>query len=175
MKFCDLSLILWEQVSNVLYATLLKFSISLVCLNQSSLFFHHCKGKSMTYLEMDNIFSRFLLFLKYSPHPIIAFFFFYSPGIVCTNAWLLHGCSHDIIGRYRYSINLLQPYALSNSVLKYNLSLICNIYVPHTSYMQFLLNKMCHHMKFAHQGVTTGCMLPKDYSVLLPLIQTSLS
>ena len=51
----------------------IKISISLECLNQSTPFFHHCKGKSMTYLEMDIIFSRFLLFLKYSPHPMIAF------------------------------------------------------------------------------------------------------
>ena len=44
----------------------------------------------MTYLEMDIIktlfiiliFSRFLLFLKYSPHPVIAFFFSYSPGML---------------------------------------------------------------------------------------------
>ena len=27
----------------------------------------------MAYLEMDIIFSRFLLFLEYSPHPMIAF------------------------------------------------------------------------------------------------------
>ena len=57
----------------------IKISISLVCLNQSSPFFHHCKVKSMPYLEMDIIFSRFLLFFKYSPHQMIAcsFFFFF--------------------------------------------------------------------------------------------------
>ena len=51
--------------------------ISLEQLFQSSPFFQHCKGKSMTYLEMDIICSRFFLFLKYSSHPMIAFFFFF--------------------------------------------------------------------------------------------------
>ena len=50
----------------------IKISISLERLNQSSPFFHHCKGKSMTYLEIDITFSRFLLFLKYNPYPMIA-------------------------------------------------------------------------------------------------------
>ena len=45
----------------------IKISIPLELLNQSFTFFHHCKGKSMTYLEVDIIFSRFLLFLIYSP------------------------------------------------------------------------------------------------------------
>ena len=53
----------------------IEIRLSLERLYQSSSFFPHCKGKSMTYLEMDNIFfSRLLLFLKYSPHPMIAGF-----------------------------------------------------------------------------------------------------
>ena len=74
----------------------IEISISLKRLYQSSPFFHHCKGESMTYLEMDIICSRFFLFLKYSSHPMIAvfclfavlfvlllflFLFFDSPGI----------------------------------------------------------------------------------------------
>ena len=43
-------------------------------LNQSSPFFHHCKGKFMTSLEIDIFCSRFFLFLKYSSHLMIAFF-----------------------------------------------------------------------------------------------------
>ena len=51
----------------------IEVSISLECLYQSSPFFHHdCKVKTMTYLEMDIICSRFVLFLKYSSHPTIA-------------------------------------------------------------------------------------------------------
>ena len=53
---------------------LIEISISLECLNQSSPFFHHRKGKFMTNLEIDIICSRFFLFLKYSSHPMIAFF-----------------------------------------------------------------------------------------------------
>ena len=52
----------------------IKISISLEHLNQSSPFFLHCKGKFMTNLEIDIICSRFFLFLKYSSHPVIAFF-----------------------------------------------------------------------------------------------------
>ena len=52
----------------------IEISISLECLYQASQFFHHCKGKSMTYLEMDIIFSTFFLFLKYGPHLMIVFF-----------------------------------------------------------------------------------------------------
>ena len=52
----------------------IKISISLERLNQSSPFFHHCKGKFMTNLEIDIICSRFFLFLKYSSHLMIAFF-----------------------------------------------------------------------------------------------------
>ena len=51
-------------------------SVSLKPLYQSPPFFHHCKGKSMTYLEMDIICSRFFLFIKYSSHPMVVFFFF---------------------------------------------------------------------------------------------------
>ena len=36
--------------------------------------FQHCKGKSMTYLEMERIFIRYFLILKHSSHPMIAFF-----------------------------------------------------------------------------------------------------
>ena len=42
----------------------IKISISLECLNQSSPFIYHCKGKSMTYLEIDIICSRFFLVLN---------------------------------------------------------------------------------------------------------------
>ena len=53
-------------------------------------FFHQCKGKSMTYLEMDIICSKFFLFLKYSSHPMIAFvclfFRFTQYPIVCNIA-----------------------------------------------------------------------------------------
>ena len=62
----------------------IEISISLERLYQPSPFFHHCKGEFMTYLEMDIICSRFFLFLKYSFHPMIAFFLFFffdSPGI----------------------------------------------------------------------------------------------
>ena len=58
-----------------------EISKSLECFYQSSQFMHHCKGKFMTYLEMDIIFSRFFLFLKYSPPSNdCIFFFFDSPG-----------------------------------------------------------------------------------------------
>ena len=46
-------------------------SISLEHLYQSSEFFHRCKGKSMYFLEMDIIFSRFFLFLKYRIYSLI--------------------------------------------------------------------------------------------------------
>ena len=52
----------------------IKIGISLEHPYQSSPFFHHCKGKFMTNLEIDIICSRFFLFLKYSSHPMIAFF-----------------------------------------------------------------------------------------------------
>ena len=42
----------------------------------------------MTYLEMDVIFSRFLLFLKYSPHPMIAGLFCFCFLFVCLFARL---------------------------------------------------------------------------------------
>ena len=61
----------WPEM---LLCHLIEISISLERLYQSSPFFHHCKGKSMTYLEMDIICSRFFLFLKYGSHPMIAFF-----------------------------------------------------------------------------------------------------
>ena len=51
----------------------IEISITLERLYESSPFFPYCKGKSMTCLEMDIIFSKFL-FLKYSTHPMIAFF-----------------------------------------------------------------------------------------------------
>ena len=63
-------------------------SKSLEPLCQLSQFFHHCKGKPRTYLEMGIIFSRFFLFLKYSPLPsndcvlfclFVRLFIFYSP------------------------------------------------------------------------------------------------
>ena len=54
----------------------IEIRISLEQLFQSSPFFQHCKGKSMTYLEMDIICSRFFLFIKYSSHPMIAFFYY---------------------------------------------------------------------------------------------------
>ena len=59
----------------------IKISISLGRLNQSSPFFHHCKGKFMTNLEIDIICSRFFKFLKYSSHPMISFLWLtrYSP------------------------------------------------------------------------------------------------
>ena len=49
--------------------------ISLGHLSRSTPFFHLCKGKSMTYLEMEIICSRFVLFLKFSSYPMIALFF----------------------------------------------------------------------------------------------------
>ena len=43
----------------------IEISISLERLYQFSPLFPQCKGKSITYIEMNIIFSRFLLFLKY--------------------------------------------------------------------------------------------------------------
>ena len=68
-----------------------RISISLERLNQSSPFFHRCKGKSMTYLNIDIIFSKFLFFLKYSPHPMIVFFFTHP---VC--------CCQPLIAQYTW-------------------------------------------------------------------------
>ena len=42
-------------------------------------FFHHCKGKSMTYLEF--FFSGFLLFLKRSHRKLFYFFFFFTQPV----------------------------------------------------------------------------------------------
>ena len=66
----------------------IEISISLERLYQSSPFFHHCTGKFMIYFEMNIIFSRFFLFLKYSPHPMIAFFLD-SPGRLYSSATIL--------------------------------------------------------------------------------------
>ena len=71
----------------------IEISKSLECFYQSSQFMHHCKGKFMTYLEMAIIFSRFFLFLKYSPIPWLHFFFD-SPG------------THTYIHRDRFAITI---------------------------------------------------------------------
>ena len=55
----------------------IKIGISLERLNQSSPFFQHCKGKSMTYLEIDIICSRFFLVLKIQPSSNDCLFFFF--------------------------------------------------------------------------------------------------
>ena len=55
----------------------IEISISLERFLQSTPFFHHCKGKSMTYLEIDIICSRFFLFLySIAPSNFCGFFFF---------------------------------------------------------------------------------------------------
>ena len=69
--------IMYGSLTEMFLCHPIDISISLEPLDQSSPFFHHCKGKSMTYLEMDIICSRFILFLKYSSHPMIAIFFFF--------------------------------------------------------------------------------------------------
>ena len=66
----------------------IKISISLERLNLLSPFFHHCKVKSMTYLEIDIIYSRFFLFLKYSFHSMIAFFVLFC-FVFCLFFWLI--------------------------------------------------------------------------------------
>ena len=69
----------------------IEISISLERLYQSSPFFHHYKGKSMTYLEMNIICSRFFLFLKYCSHPMIAILsFYYSPGILSKSYFIVY-------------------------------------------------------------------------------------
>ena len=89
----------------------IKISISLECLNQSSQFFHHCKGKSMTYLEMDIIFSRFFLFLKYNPHSVIAVLFTHPVYVFLWHLWSsehtcftedIHSCCVSMFTLYMY-------------------------------------------------------------------------
>ena len=77
-----------------------KISISLERLYQSSPFFHHCKGKSITYLEMDIICSIFFLSLKYDSHPMIAFFFFTHPVYVYflwNYSWRFMMCIYEFV------------------------------------------------------------------------------
>ena len=57
--------------------------ISLERLYLSSQFFRHCKGKSTSYLEMILFISKYLLFLKYSPHPISFFLFLFCFVLFC--------------------------------------------------------------------------------------------
>ena len=61
----------------------IEISISLERLYQSFPFFLHCKGKFMTNLEIDIICSRVFLFLKYSSHPLIAFFMTHLVHLIC--------------------------------------------------------------------------------------------
>ena len=68
------------------------YILSLEHLYQSSPFIHHCKGKSMTYLEMDIVCSRFFLFLKYGSHPMIAFLFCFCFFFF----WLTRYWTHDL-------------------------------------------------------------------------------
>ena len=72
----------------------IKISISLERLNQSSPFFHQCKGKFMTNLEIDIICSRFFLFLKHSYHPMIAFFMTYPVYHHGTTTYVIYWRNH---------------------------------------------------------------------------------
>ena len=92
--FVDLHVWRCMPYTEMLLCHSIEISISLECLYQSSPFFHHCKGKSMTYLEMDIICSRFFLFLKYDSHPMIVFFFFFffltHPVYMCCSLKLVN-------------------------------------------------------------------------------------
>ena len=75
------SFCIWTEFGQkCFYAIPIDISISLERLYQSFQFFHHCRGKSMTNLEMD-IFSRFFLnflVLKIKPQSNDCIFFFFT-------------------------------------------------------------------------------------------------
>ena len=64
-----------------------EISISLERLYQSPQFFHHCKGKSMTYLK-NKFFFKIFLVLKIIAPPIFFFFFFFFLQYTCFTFFL---------------------------------------------------------------------------------------